>query len=383
MGGDSRVRTGPRATVGWVRDHYDDPVLWAEATQVLKTGVAVVLAWTLAAEVWGLPQPFLAPWSALLVVQSTVYRTFSEGAASVGSTVLGVLLAWVVGGALGLSPLAVGVVALVGLATRALPRVTDINAAAAAATAVVVICTGGSDDDSVLLARLLDTAIGIGVGLVVNLAVWPPLRARSAIAGLDVLDDHIGELLSEIAEELGPELQLEKVDEWVDRTRSLDGEIDHAYSLVRQAVESARMNPRRSASTLRQPKQWYRLLRRMEQANAETRSMVRTIGRSSEEVQDWGDDFRTRFVDLLGRAGAAITQSDPDPVRRVHDDLEEFVAGLSSDGVAPELWPEYGALVVNLRNIVVAMDEVAAANPLTPQRRGPIRPHDVADGGTA
>jgi hypothetical protein len=31
---------------------------------------------------------------------------------------------------------------------------------------------------------------------------------------------------------------------------------------------------------------------------------------------------------------------------------------------APELWPVYGGLVVNLVNILEAMEEVAAANPL-------------------
>jgi hypothetical protein len=30
----------------------------------------------------------------------------------------------------------------------------------------------------------------------------------------------------------------------------------------------------------------------------------------------------------------------------------------------PELWPVYGGLVVNLVNILEAMEEVAAANPL-------------------
>ena len=31
-----------------------------------------------------------------------------------------------------------------------------------------------------LLSRLADTGVGIGVGLVVNAVVWPPLRRRMA-----------------------------------------------------------------------------------------------------------------------------------------------------------------------------------------------------------
>ena len=51
-----------------------------------------------------------------------------------------------------------------------------------------------------LLSRLADTGIGIAVGLAVNVAVWPPLRRRTAVAAMDALDDRIGELLVDMAD---------------------------------------------------------------------------------------------------------------------------------------------------------------------------------------
>ena len=48
----------------------------------------------------------------------------------------------------------------------------------------------------------LGQAIGIGVGLLVNAVVWPPLRRRTAITAIDRVDDRIGQLLSRMAEEL-------------------------------------------------------------------------------------------------------------------------------------------------------------------------------------
>ena len=72
----------------------------------------------------------------------------------------------------------------------------------AAATALVVLTTGASDEPSTLLSRLADTGIGIAVGLLVNLIVWPPLRDRSAAAHVDAIDDRLGELLCEMAETL-------------------------------------------------------------------------------------------------------------------------------------------------------------------------------------
>jgi len=50
-----------------------------------------------------------------------------------------------------------------------------------------------------LAARLADTGIGIAVGLLVNVMVWPPLRDRGAANQIDVIDDRVGDLLADIA----------------------------------------------------------------------------------------------------------------------------------------------------------------------------------------
>ncbi|MEO5852651.1 MAG: hypothetical protein ABIQ15_09070 [Nocardioides sp.] len=89
--------------------------------------------------------------------------------------------------------------------------------------------------------------MGIVVGLLVNLVVRPPLRGRTAIAALDRIDDRACGLLVDMATGLRDGCDEDDVTDWVDRTRSLDSELDQAWSLVRQAQESARMNPRRSA----------------------------------------------------------------------------------------------------------------------------------------
>ena len=80
--------------------------------------------------------------------------------------------------AFGVNALSLGAAVLVCLVAGSM-RGLRSEATTAAATALVVLTTGYSDDSGMLLARLLDTAIGIGVGLLVNLLVWPPLRDRS------------------------------------------------------------------------------------------------------------------------------------------------------------------------------------------------------------
>ena len=56
-----------------------DPVMWTGASQLLKTALATVIAWVLAAQVFGLEQPYLAPWAALLTVHATVFGTLRRG----------------------------------------------------------------------------------------------------------------------------------------------------------------------------------------------------------------------------------------------------------------------------------------------------------------
>ena len=69
--------------MGAVRDRLRDPVVWGNAFLLVKAAGAAVLAWVLAKSVFGLAQPFLAPWAALLTVHATVYRTFARGAQQV------------------------------------------------------------------------------------------------------------------------------------------------------------------------------------------------------------------------------------------------------------------------------------------------------------
>ncbi len=346
-----------------VRARLHDPVFWNAATQLFKTAVAAVLAWVLATEVFSLSQSFLAPWAALLVVHATVYRTFSRGLRQVTAAVAGVMLAWGVGNALGLDTVSVAVVLMLGLAIGALPWFGE-EAITVAATAMVVLTTGFSSDDSMLFDRLVDTAIGIVVGLLINAVVWPPLRRRTAIAAMNRIDDSIGGLLDEMGKRLVVDCSDDDVAGWVDRTRSLDGDLDHAWALVRQAQESGRLNPRRSARDLLDPRQWHALLRRMEQAVAETRSMARTLGYPAASRDLWDADFRERWPRLVGDAGRAIAAADPESIRSARDGLSSLVDDVGAVGPSSTQWPVYGALIINLRNTLDAMDEVAAANPL-------------------
>lgn len=165
-----------------------------------------------------------------------------------------------------------------------------------------------------LVSRLLDTGVGVSVGLLVNVLAWPPLRRRTAAEALDRIDDGIGALLVDIADGLGEGCQEAGVTAWIDRSRDLDGELDRAWALVRQAQESARMNPRRSAKAMKDSKQWHGLLRRMEQAVAETRSLARTLGSQQAHRDTWRAALSDPWIAMLGDAGRGASAADANPI---------------------------------------------------------------------
>lgn len=354
-----------------LRERSRDPVLWTNVLQMVKTVVAAVVAWLIAVQMFDLPQPFLAPWAALLTVHATVYRTLARGVQQVGAAVVGVLLAFAAGRAFGVNAVSLGAVILLALAIGS-TRSLRAESTTAAATALVVLTTGYSDDGDMLVARLFDTGIGIGVGLAVTLVVWAPLRDRSAARQVDVIDDRIDGLLADIGAALRSHREAEDVEGWVDRSRELDGDIDRAWAVVREARESGRFNPRPGATArMRAAEDFPSLLHRLEQSVAELRSMARTIGRACESDEEWDARFREPWTDLLCCAGDAVAAADSAAIREVRDDLAVLAQELPAleDGPSRS-WPVYGALIVNLRNIVDGMDLVAEAQPVRVLRRG-------------
>jgi hypothetical protein len=334
---------------------WRDPILWLSAAQIAKTVAATVLAWALAVHVFHLAQPFLAPWAALLTFHATVYGSLKRALQQVGASLIGVLLAFAAGALLGLNVLSLGAVVLAGLLFGAI-RPLRLETTTAAATALVVLTTGYSDDGGMLLSRLAETGLGAAVGLLVNLLVWPPLRDRGAAARIDAIDDRIGDLLIEMAGALrGGDVDVRG---WIARTRELDGDVEEAWRARGQARESGRLNPRRAAhGRMHDAERFDDILDRLEQAVAETRSLADTV----RLAPGLDRDFTARWAGLLHRTGAAVADADAAALGAVRADLEAFAAALDPPDA---VWPVCGALIVNLRNILAALDAVAEAQPV-------------------
>jgi uncharacterized membrane protein YgaE (UPF0421/DUF939 family) len=344
------------------RESLSDPVSWTERLQAVKTALAVVLSWVLAVRVLGLPQAYLAPWTALLVVHATVYRTLTTGLYQVGSAVIGVVLAYAVGNTLGLSFWSLGLLVLMSFVVGALPRVS-FEATDVAAVAVLVMVIGYARHEEMLAVRFIDTLVGIVVGLAVNILLWPPMRDYTAARAIEGVVGRFADTLRRIAEDVRDGPNSQTVSGWIDQTRDLDGELDAMWGLLKLSRESGKLNPRRGARSVQQMTHFRELARRLEQAVAETRSMARTMGHSIVDVRTWDDRFRSTWLDLVDQAADALEQQDPQQLAGVRLGLDDLAHELSGEDLPAMYWPEYGALILNLRNIVTAVDLVADTSP--------------------
>jgi uncharacterized membrane protein YccC len=340
---------GRRPARSWLSNI--DAVAVVDWAQHAKTALAGVLAWVVATDVLGLEQAFLAPWAAVLVVHATVYRTVSRAGQQIAATFLGVLLAWASGTLFGASPLGMGV--MLGIAfLLGRHRWLEEESMTVATTGIVVLATNAIDQSHLLAGRLLDTSVGVVVGLAVNFLVWPPLRDRAAWTHAHHLPHELGDALSQLASGLGRDLDSAEAEDWMTRLREVDVSIDQAWGLLRQAQESGRLNPRRSQPT--DLDEMVRALHLLEQAVAESLSLVRTIATSADQANVWDDSFRSEWQRLLQQTAGGIDTGDAAALEEVRESLGELARRLSEEGPVEPLWHEYGGLLVNLRNIVDA-----------------------------
>ena len=354
------TRTGRllRDAVAGCRAAASRPESRTDLLQVAKAAIATAAAWTLAASVFDMREPFLAAWSALLVVHATVHRSLVRGAQFVVATSLGILLA----AGLSVSPLA-GPAALavgvgVGLLASRLPMLR-LEGVAVATYAIFILVAADPTSPSTVVSWLGAVLLGTSTGVVINAALLPPLDDRAAGRALQGVLGDLGGLMRRMAAELrDPDEESRAAAEgWADATRRLDDELDEARRLVRFTRETQTLNPRALFSGhAGAPEVYDRLLARMQDAVGHTRSIARVVAVAVGTSQAWDESFRDRWLQLLDDAGRRVADLDEE-VQEVRSRLDRLAEDMSTRDLPGLLWPTYGALIMELRGLVVAVDD--------------------------
>jgi hypothetical protein len=109
--------------------------------------------------------------------------------------------------------------------------------------ALFVLIVGGGDAESYSVGYIVQMGVGIAVGLLVNFAIFPPLRVTAAVSGLrdfrTLLARHLDEMADALVDSWPPENE-----EWADRSDTLRETADAVRDALRDAEETGRANPR-------------------------------------------------------------------------------------------------------------------------------------------
>jgi hypothetical protein len=221
------------------------PPTSTEVAVVVKAGLAAALSWALAVAVTDVPDPVLAPLAALITVRVSVRASVLHALQRSAAVVLGVLLAIVIGDAIGLNTLSVGLLTAASLGVAQLVLRFPRPAATQVPVSILVVMAAlASRHGSYAWDRALDTILGAAVGVAVSLA-FPASRVADARQTLGRLGGALSEQLGAMSAGLAAPWTAEQTTEWRRTARvARDRLVDEAKEAIGNGREAAHWNLR-------------------------------------------------------------------------------------------------------------------------------------------
>ncbi|GAA4478687.1 aromatic acid exporter family protein [Enteractinococcus fodinae] len=333
-----------------------EPGTTSDFLLAIKAVIAATAAWAISIGVLDSEVAFLAPWTALLTVHATVHRSLSRGAQTIVATLVGMGMASLIMHFWEVNIWTFALAMFVGLMGARLSWIR--HEGVAIATTAIFIFTA---DEPMFGDRVLELFVGVGIGVLVNMLVLPPLRDKQAGRYVDSLNRRMGAVLVDMADEFADKWDIDQADEWIEETHSMNDELNSAWQMVRLARESRRENPRRLLQRKIRDEDndidYEEVLNRIDEAISHLRNMTRTIREATWAVGDWDKRFREGWVEVAHHLGEAI--ADPDGnVTAQRRRLNELVSEMSSEADLPQIhWPLYGSMLSTLDHLGRLFDD--------------------------
>ena len=283
------------------------------AATIIRLTTCAVFAYLVALPVPETSPPVLAPLTAILVLQVSIYQTLFSAVRRVAAVVTGVLIALGLSTWIGFTWWSLGLTITLGLAVGYALRLRE--AVLEVPISAMLILSVGSK--AAATSRITETLIGTAAGLIAGFILTAPKvePAEEAIAGLARA---MADLLDRMAAGLNGGSVNDSARAWLDQARALGIEIGRVGEALQQAEESTKLNPRSMlpGSTL--------VLRRSLETLEHAAITVRVLARS--------------LVDTTRLAGDDNSVNDPDVRRRLAGTLRELSAAVRLYGsLATEL----------------------------------------------
>lgn len=330
--------------------------------QVVKAGVASVLAWLVCLIVFPDSVPIFGTIAALICVQDSISQSLNKSIERLAGVVVGVSVA--VGASIVFgTPSWLFIAAIfVALALGWGLRMTGPATIQIAVSALLVIALGGQDL-SYGVERIVETAIGGAIGVLINAFIVAPVRTSPASTAVAELVELTAESLERIALALAEPQTPEQMQQLLAEANRLRAKRMRVHKLLRTARESLKLNPRSNrhrAQLMGVDELFQRLQHIVTQVLGMSRALTDSYDPTITEdvtVQGLAEEFRRAAHDLrhLGY--------------RYHDDQPKLIEppALTSPYHIhvpnEEHWVLIGALMEDLRRTRIAILELQQEKP--------------------
>ncbi|MGW3661875.1 FUSC family protein [Streptomyces sp. NPDC005141] len=209
--------------------------------QALKAAGAAVAAWAVVGWWWQAPMALMAPWTAVALVQGTVYRSVRTGVQQLALITAGTLFA---AGAATITDsvtlamaLALPPAALLGVYNR-----FGDQGVYAPATVIFVLAYGTLSGDDIA-HRLAEATVGATIGIAVNALLLPPVHLRGLEESLAAMARESTSLLRMMADNVAAGYGEEDATRWRGRIGHLTKSLEGLRNARIWSRESYRLNP--------------------------------------------------------------------------------------------------------------------------------------------
>nr|WP_279550736.1 FUSC family protein [Leucobacter weissii] len=211
--------------------------------QVLKAAGAAILTWFVCLLIFPGQLPIFGAIAALLCVQESVNQSLTRGIERVVGVLLGVSVALGAGAVFGAQSWLFVAAIVVAMSIGWSLRMTNTSTNQIAISALLMIALGGLEFDYGV-ERLVETAIGAAIGVLINAVVVAPVHTTRMHETIGRLTSRTSDVLRRIADGLEETRDAAWLERMLADARSLQQERAEVQQLLRNARESLRMNPR-------------------------------------------------------------------------------------------------------------------------------------------
>jgi uncharacterized membrane protein YgaE (UPF0421/DUF939 family) len=217
----------------------------APLLQVVKSAAATIAAWLIAGWLVPGPLPVFAAIAALLVVQPSVNQSLSKALERSVGVIAGVVIAVLLSLLLGPQSWVVLLAIVVAMLAAWVLRATPGTGNQVAISAMLVLALGSSSPEYAL-DRIVETLIGVAIGLVVNALIVPPVLTAPARRDLALLGTELAASLDRLASALTMHQDPRQLQELLLEARLMRPMQAAAEASIAAGEESLTLNPRRS-----------------------------------------------------------------------------------------------------------------------------------------